>query len=41
MTVPGAAHFMISTHARQVADAIARHVASVEEFSFPAISAAE
>ena len=41
MTVPGAAHFMISTHARQVADAIARHVASVQEFSFPAVSAAE
>lgn len=31
VTIPGAAHFMISTHAREVAGAIAQHVVAVEE----------
>ena len=30
MTVPGAAHFMISTHAKEVADAIAQHLDEVQ-----------
>jgi hypothetical protein len=29
-TIPGAAHFMLSTHAPDVAGAIARHIAGVE-----------
>lgn len=36
LSISGAAHFMIATHARDVADTIARHVASVETFKrFP------
>jgi pimeloyl-ACP methyl ester carboxylesterase len=31
--IPGAAHFMIATHANEVAGAIARHVASAEKFA--------
>ena len=29
-TIAGAAHFMISTHAEEVADVIGRHLAGVE-----------
>lgn len=31
VTIPGAAHFMIATHAREVAGVIAQHVVAVEE----------
>jgi pimeloyl-ACP methyl ester carboxylesterase len=33
LAIPGAAHFMIATHAGEVAAAIARHVASAEKFA--------
>ena len=37
--IPGAAHFMIATHANEVAGAIARHVASAETFAHVACDA--
>jgi pimeloyl-ACP methyl ester carboxylesterase len=33
LAIPGAAHFMIATHASEVAGAIARHVAGAEKFA--------
>jgi pimeloyl-ACP methyl ester carboxylesterase len=33
LAIPGAAHFMIATHASNVADAVARHVAGAEKFA--------
>ena len=39
VTVPGAAHFLISTHAQDVASAIARHVAQAGGTSGRALSA--
>ena len=39
LAIPGAAHFMIATHASEVAAAIARHVASAEKFAHIACDA--
>jgi pimeloyl-ACP methyl ester carboxylesterase len=39
LAIPGAAHFMIATHASEVAGAIARHVASAEKFAHIACDA--
>jgi pimeloyl-ACP methyl ester carboxylesterase len=39
LAIPGAAHFMIATHASGVAAAIARHVASAEKFAHIACDA--
>jgi len=39
LAIPGAAHFMIATHAREVAGVIARHVASAEKFAHVACDA--
>jgi pimeloyl-ACP methyl ester carboxylesterase len=33
LAIPGAAHFMIATHANEVADAVTRHVASAEKLA--------
>jgi pimeloyl-ACP methyl ester carboxylesterase len=39
LAIPGAAHFMIATHANEVAGAIARHVAGAEKFAHLACDA--
>jgi pimeloyl-ACP methyl ester carboxylesterase len=39
LAIPGAAHFMIATHANEVAGAIARHVAGAEKFAHVACDA--
>jgi pimeloyl-ACP methyl ester carboxylesterase len=39
LAIPGAAHFMIATHAGEVASAVARHVAGAEKFAHVACDA--
>jgi pimeloyl-ACP methyl ester carboxylesterase len=39
LAIPGAAHFMIATHANEVADAVTRHVASAEKLAHVACGA--
>jgi pimeloyl-ACP methyl ester carboxylesterase len=39
LAIPGAAHFMIATHASEVASAVAQHVAGAEKFAHIACDA--